>query len=207
MKTALTTIVSAIFLFLPITGFAGYIIHLKDGGKIVTDQYFEEGDQIKLKRYGGVIGIPKDRVLEIEKTESSVEPSSKADTPVHEEGKAEQGIATDAEKGEAGDEEAPPEEVVTGKQEGKDPKETEKSAVKEDKKLVEKYMKEFDGMKKKFQQLPVMKKEELRKFADELLSFRQRVLEDRLGRPFSEHLVEIYSMLDKVETTLKLRGH
>lgn len=42
MKRTLTGLAAAVF--------AGYVIHLKDGTKFVTDQYFEEGDQIKFKR-------------------------------------------------------------------------------------------------------------------------------------------------------------
>ena len=70
MKTHLTAIAAAVFLLFPITVFAAYVIHLKDGTKFVTDQYFEEGDQIKFKRYGGLVGIEKDRIREIEETES-----------------------------------------------------------------------------------------------------------------------------------------
>jgi len=57
MKTILTLIAVAIFLIYPSICFSSYIIHLKDGREFVTDRYWEEGDQIKFKRYGGVIGI------------------------------------------------------------------------------------------------------------------------------------------------------
>ncbi|MDQ1334550.1 MAG: hypothetical protein QG552_1500 [Thermodesulfobacteriota bacterium] len=70
MKKILTAIAAALFLLLPAAGFAGYVIHLKDGTKFVTDQYFEEGDQIRFKRYGGLVGIEKDRVREIVETDA-----------------------------------------------------------------------------------------------------------------------------------------
>ena len=56
------------------------VIHLKDGREFATDRYYEEGDQIKFKRYGGVIGIQKDLVREIEEIEDVEElPAKKAE--------------------------------------------------------------------------------------------------------------------------------
>ena len=69
MQPLLTIIVSALFLLLlPAPASAAYIIHLHDGTKFVTDQYFEEGDLIKFQRYGGLIGVEKERIREIEET-------------------------------------------------------------------------------------------------------------------------------------------
>jgi len=59
MKKILTLIAAAVFMIYPSICFASYIIHLKDGREFATEQYYEEGDQIKFKRYGGVIGIQK----------------------------------------------------------------------------------------------------------------------------------------------------
>ena len=49
--------------------FSSYIIHLNDWREFATDRYYEEGDQIKFKRYGGFIGIQKDLVREMELVE------------------------------------------------------------------------------------------------------------------------------------------
>jgi len=68
MKPLLIALTVTLFLLLPAPGFTDYIIHLKDGTKFVTDQYVEEGDLIKFKRYGGLVGIEKDRIREIEET-------------------------------------------------------------------------------------------------------------------------------------------
>ena len=66
MKKLLTAIAMAGFLVCPGVISAAYIIHLKDGRDFVTGQYSEEGDQIRFERYGGLIGIRKDLVREIE---------------------------------------------------------------------------------------------------------------------------------------------
>ena len=69
MKKILTFIAAAVFVVYPCVCFSSYIIHLKDGREFATDRYYEEGDQIKFKRYGGIIGIQKDLVREIEEIE------------------------------------------------------------------------------------------------------------------------------------------
>ena len=62
MKKLLTAIAAAVFVIYPCVVSASYIIHLKDGREFVSYQYWEEGDQIKFNRYGGVIGIERDLV-------------------------------------------------------------------------------------------------------------------------------------------------
>ncbi|MBW1781909.1 MAG: hypothetical protein JRL30_14355 [Deltaproteobacteria bacterium] len=66
MKKPTICIIASVFFIYPFASFASYVIHLKDGQKFLTEQYVEEGDQIKFKRYGGIIGIRKDLVREIE---------------------------------------------------------------------------------------------------------------------------------------------
>ena len=66
MKKILMAIAAAVLLISPSICFASYVIHLKDGRQFVTDRYWEEGERIKFKRYGGVIGIQRDQVKEIE---------------------------------------------------------------------------------------------------------------------------------------------
>ena len=62
MKKILTAIAAAVFIIYPCVCFASYVIHLKDGREFATEQYSEEGDQIKFKRYEGVIGVERDLV-------------------------------------------------------------------------------------------------------------------------------------------------
>ena len=69
MKKLLTAVAEAVFIIYPCVCFSSYIIHLKDGREFATDRYYEEGDQIKFKRYGGVIGIEKDLAREMELVE------------------------------------------------------------------------------------------------------------------------------------------
>jgi len=103
MKKLLTAIAAAIFLIYPCVCFSSYIIHLKDGRKFTTEQYYEEGDQIKFKRYGGVIGIQKDLVREIEVVEEVEElpeekVSPKQEAPAAKTEAEKQGTSESAEK-------------------------------------------------------------------------------------------------------------
>ena len=207
MKTLLTAIVSATFLFFPITGFAGYIIHLKDGGEIVTDQYYEEEDRIKFKRYGGIIGIEKKSVLKIERTEAPVDLPEKKETTAETEAAPAPDGAKDATKGESSNEKgASAEETPKATQESKSRKESEKDTEKENKELVDKYMKEFDLLKAKMKDVEMMTKEELNTFYMELDTFRKAVLTKRLGGFFAKHLLEVYAMLDKIQTIMHFKG-
>lgn len=66
MKKALTAIALALSILFPTLCAAAWMIHLKDGRSFTTPEYREEGDQIKFYRYGGLIGIPKGQVQQIE---------------------------------------------------------------------------------------------------------------------------------------------
>jgi len=79
MKKILTAIATAVFIIYPSICFASYVIHLKDGREFVTNRYWEEGDQIKFKRYGGVIGIHKDLVRGIKEIKDFPEDEGKKD--------------------------------------------------------------------------------------------------------------------------------
>ena len=81
MKKSIVAIFGIGILLYPLISFSSYIIHLKDGREFTTDRYCEEGDQIKFKRYGGVIGIEKGLVREIEEIEDVAEfPTEKAES-------------------------------------------------------------------------------------------------------------------------------
>lgn len=85
MKKLLTAIAVAVFVVIPSFCFASYVIHLKSGHSFQTDRYWEEGGEIKFKRYGGVVGVRKDLVQEIEEIEDLPEEKGepvKPETPL-----------------------------------------------------------------------------------------------------------------------------
>lgn len=53
---------------------ASYMIQLNDGGLFFTNRYWEEGNQIKLYLYDGIIGIEKHLIKEITEADEPYEP-------------------------------------------------------------------------------------------------------------------------------------
>ena len=206
MKKLLTAIAAAIFVIYPCVSFSSYIIHLKDGREFATDRYYEEGGQIKFKRYGGIIGIQKDLVREIEVIEEVEElPAEKAEAKQEvPEAKTEaekQGASESPEK--AVEVEKPKEQ---GAEQAKEQEKPEDASEEEKKNLIDKYTKEFNLINEKFKDIQMMTKEDLYEFVDEVITFKKGVLSNRLGGIFSKQLLETYSMLDKIEAILKFRG-
>jgi DNA repair exonuclease SbcCD ATPase subunit len=77
MKRIITGMLFGFLFIFPTVCTAAYVIHLKDGRSFTTPEYREEGDQIKFEQYGGLIGIPKDRVKKIEEIADSIEEKKK----------------------------------------------------------------------------------------------------------------------------------
>jgi predicted transcriptional regulator len=74
---------AAVFLFSLVfagVGNAAFRIALKGGREFITDQYWEEGNQIKFNYYGGVVGVAKDSVSKIEKTNAPAKAGTAAKT-------------------------------------------------------------------------------------------------------------------------------
>lgn len=67
-KIILSTFILISFFAFPLFSHASYIIHLKDGGQFITSQYWVENGQIKFFVSGGMIGIDKNTVRKIEKS-------------------------------------------------------------------------------------------------------------------------------------------
>jgi hypothetical protein len=67
-KIILPAFILISFFAFPLASHASYIIHLKNGGQYITDQYWKEDGQIKFIVSGGIMGIDKDTVRKIEKS-------------------------------------------------------------------------------------------------------------------------------------------
>ena len=88
MKKFILIIVIIAFFICPSICFSSYLIELKNGSTFITNHYWKEGRQIKFYCYGGVVGIPKNFVKairksdiaykeEIDSKQDSVDPKSK----------------------------------------------------------------------------------------------------------------------------------
>jgi len=198
MKKFLTAIVSSLFLLSPTTGFAAYVIHLKDGTNFVTDQYVEEGDQIKFKRYGGLIGVEKDRVSEIEQIEDLPEVKAvpnETEAPTAKQKTGKQEALQDEGKGEGTQQEGAT-EAEKNKQKAKESEKRvgqEEAAVKNDAKKDPKIMAEFKALEQRFESRKNM-------FINELIELKNALtaLRDTIISNYSEedYRVEINKIAD-----------
>jgi hypothetical protein len=168
---------------------AAYLIHLKDGRDITTHEYWDEGDQIKIKQYGGVVGISKDDVVSIEETDdvktivvesppetNPEEANEKAETPQQKE---------EAKKEKSGD----------VKKEEKPEKPNKEKAPKE----KNPFLKEFESLKKRFQRVDTMPVEALLVLNRQLKNLRNKIIKAGLAGPYADQMVGIYDMITRVE--------
>ena len=198
MKTTLTAIMITIFFLTPAICFSAYRIHLKDGREFVTDRYWQEGAMIKFKRYGGLIGIQKDRVLEIEETEDlpegkAVPAETGAVTTKDKPGGEEQ--PQDQPKGELTEQEGAG-EAEKNKEKAKESEKSvgqEEAAVKNGSKKDPKIMGEFKALEQRFESRRNMSINELSELKNALT-----VLRDTIISEYSEedYRVEIRKIAD-----------
>jgi len=65
MKRTLPIISSLVLLLSPVGATLADVIELKNDSQFVTNQYWEDGNQIKFYYYGGVVGVDKSLVRDI----------------------------------------------------------------------------------------------------------------------------------------------
>lgn len=197
MKKFVIGVISIIFFCASVCS-AAYLIHLKDGREIATHEYWEEGDQIKLHLYGGVVGISKEEVLSIEETDEQKKTIVKSESDVKEKDthkKAEDVLQSDG-NGKASD------KSVDAKTENK----SEKAAKEQPPKEKNSILKEFDALKKRFQKVEGMTKEEIFQFDKSLSELRNKILKAGLGGPYADQLVSLSEMGSKAEELYKKKS-
>lgn len=77
MKKIFIGIIVAVSVMFPLLSSASFVIHLKDGGQILVDAYWKEGNTIRVKKYGGMIGISRALVSKIEEVKTEPIPEVK----------------------------------------------------------------------------------------------------------------------------------
>jgi len=195
MKKLAAVFICLGFLFCASACWAAYLILLKDGRAITTHEYWEEGDQIKIKQFGGVVGIAKKNVISIEEADDLrtivvKSPPEKSPEEANEKGEPDQQKEDkEAKKEQSGDVNKKPEESAKGK------------ASKERNPLL----KEFDSLKKKFEKVEDMTKQELSQFDKSLRDLRNKIIKAGLAGPYANQMFEILDMGNKAEEVYKKR--
>ena len=198
MKKSIVAIFGIWVLLYPLACFSSYIIHLKNGRAFTAERYYEEEGQIKFKRNGGIIGIQKDQVKEIEQIEdlpAEKDATVKQDSPATEAETGTQEATEDAAKAEASkhgsaaeDEKNKEKAKESGKGVGQ-----EEAAVKNDAKKDPKIMEEFKTLEQRFESRKNMSINELIELKNALTALRDTIISN-----YSEedHSVEIRKIAD-----------
>ena len=201
MKKSIVAIFGIGILLCPLICFSSYIIHLKDGREFTTDRYYEEGDQIKFKRYGGVIGIEKDLVKKIEEIEDLLEEKEKAAEKVGTEkeedpeaakqtGAGKEGVPLEPEKAKSAEPTKEQEKPEEASEEEKKKAEQEKSAkidafLEEKRRIIDEIERSSSAFKEaKARKEGVQKNESWKKrllLKEELAKFRKQVMSEYGG--------------------------
>ena len=216
MKKLLTAIAVAVFVICPSVSFASYIIHLKSGHSFQTELYWEEGGEIKFKRYGGVIGIRKELVKDIEEIEDLPhEKEAAVKQPVPETGKKEdhgkQGAPGGAQSAEDSENAKGERESEKGYEEKSEP-ETREEEDKEKDRGVEGKGSEEERKKAKKEQAAKIETflEEKREIMEELNltseAFKEAKAKNdkRAAKQYFQKLVSLRDKVKKLEEKVKI---
>ncbi|MEA1900077.1 MAG: hypothetical protein U9N47_04815 [Thermodesulfobacteriota bacterium] len=179
MKKFILLIAIIAFFICPSICFSSYLIELKNGSAFIINHYWEEVSQVKFYYYGGVVGISKNLIRKIEKTdlvyeEKTVSPQKK------------------------------PETTPVTKQDAV-AKTEETPAVSAANKKDDLFIKEFNALKERFENIQSMTTKELYDFSKELTGFRDKIHKSRLGRVYANQIFENHAMGVEVETVIRSR--
>ena len=73
MKKPILSMIILLLLLMPAVSNASYLIRLKNGGELATPRYWVEGKQVNFYYLGGIVGVEKDFINKIEKSDRDEE--------------------------------------------------------------------------------------------------------------------------------------
>jgi hypothetical protein len=162
---------------------AAFVIQLKNGNEFVTGRYWTEGTQVMFDVYGGVLGLDKNLVSKIDRSDKLVQllvAPSQDEKP--------QQVAR---KGESESNKAPV--PSTGKSEGK---EDQNDPI----------LKEFGALKQKFSSVNGMLTSELNEFAKNLAVLKRKIQTSGKPNEYLNQFTELHKIGDELEETLNKRN-
>jgi hypothetical protein len=179
-KIAVVLLLMSLYLVCPAPGQAAYLIQLKNGTEFVTSYYWLEGNQVMFYTYGGVLGVNKDFISKIEKSDKTVKLEATA-----------QKVFEDKIQAEMTDKDKEPK------------KESAPAKVTRDNDPI---LTEFNALKEKFKGIDKMLTNELFKFSEELSTFRKKILATGNAKPYIQEFTEATDMGNATEAALKSTG-
>jgi len=173
--------------------FSAYLIEFKSGAQFITAAYWEEDHKIWFNQSGGFVGIEKNLVKGIRESEFSEPIRNTAASPpsfLRENGQATAKVFSTSDH---------PEESKT--RQNLSPIPPAAGTVKD-----EEIEKEFDSLKKRVTNADPLEKTELITLAKDMAAFRKQVLDKNLGHIYTDRLLELSEMFDRIEKLIKLKS-
>ena len=168
-KTILPFLMLLISLLLPAVSDASYIIHLENGGQLLTPQYWEEDNYVKFYIVGGMMGIEKNSVRKIERSTIDLNGIYEVKKP------EKRAVKSEAE----------PQSSILNV-----PKIDAQEAVKKDPTV----MQEFNTLEKKFESRKRMTVDELNVLKNDLTALRDKIVSNHSEEDFREEVDKIADM-------------
>ncbi len=192
MKKFILLIATIAFFICPSICFSSCLIELKNGSTFITNHYWKEGRQIKFYYYGGVVGIEKEFVREIRESDLPYIVGKKENAQAETEHNS--GLKQEKKS-----------EITPVTKQDAVAKTEETPAVSVANKKDDLFIKEFNALKERFENIQSMTTEELYDFSKELTGFRDKVHKSRLGRVYANQIFENHAMGVEVETVIRSR--
>jgi hypothetical protein len=172
--------------------FSAYLIELKSGAQFITGDYWEEDQKIWFNQSGGFVGVEKQLVKEIRESDIAdlIREAASNQSPLRETGP----VAGKAASVPKHPQEAPPAQISSLPPPAAAP--TKDAEIE----------KEFDSLKHRVTNADPLEKPELITLAKDMTAFRNRVLKKNLGHVYTDRLLELSGMFDRIEKLIKSKG-
>ncbi len=157
--------------------YAAYLIRLKNGQEFTAARYWEEGKRIMFDTAGGILGLDKDSVSKIQRTDlpsAGAEPVQKPNV----------------------------EEAPSVKGEGQKEKVSAFKETPKDDEIVN----EFRLLQERFSRLNDLTNDELNKLSDDLNSFRRKLLASNLAETYKDQYDAANTLIRAIAGLLKARA-
>jgi serine kinase of HPr protein (carbohydrate metabolism regulator) len=164
---------------------AAFVIQLKNGNEFVTGRHWQEGKQVMFDVYGGVLGVDKNFVSKIARSDKPVQ--LLVDTRQSQDEKSQDAARKDESKSNQA--------LVPS---------TSKTEVKSD--PNDPILKEFEALKQNFSSLDGMLTSELNAFAKNLAALKRKIQTSAKPNDYLNQFTELHKIGDELEDTLKKRN-
>ena len=184
MRISMTGLSVSIFMSVFNVANATYVIKLKNGNEYVTNRYWQEGTQVLFDADGGIFGVDKAFVGEIEKTDKVIKLITNAATdPAERPGATPKENANDATK--------------------KAPADATKAPVTKDEN--DPVYKEYSALKAQAERLRAMSRGELDEYMKTIAGLMSKIQKERKTSQYRQEYSELNALANSAEEESKAR--